>query len=90
MNPEITVAEAKADRNAERREEILDAATKLFAEHGYADTDTQQLADKLGVGKGTLVKRLIAEHPELEFALSISATTRAPRPGEEDGVHYRF
>ncbi|HEY5315833.1 MAG TPA: TetR/AcrR family transcriptional regulator [Pirellulales bacterium] len=46
----------KTDRCAERREEILDAATKLFAEHGYADTDTQQLADKLGVGKGTLYR----------------------------------
>lgn len=48
------------------------------------------LSGPSGVGKGTLVKRLIAEHPELDVALSISATTRAPRPGEEDGVHYRF
>jgi AcrR family transcriptional regulator len=44
------------DAKTERREEILDAATKLFAAHGYADTDTQQLADKLGVGKGTLYR----------------------------------
>jgi AcrR family transcriptional regulator len=56
LNPQTTVTEAKTDRCAERREEILDAATKLFAEHGYADTDTQQLADKLGVGKGTLYR----------------------------------
>ena len=56
MNPESTVSGVKTDRCAERREEILDAATKLFAEHGYADTDTQQLADKLGVGKGTLYR----------------------------------
>jgi AcrR family transcriptional regulator len=41
---------------ASRQEEILDAAVKLFAEHGYADTDTQLLADKLGVGKGTLYR----------------------------------
>jgi AcrR family transcriptional regulator len=41
---------------ATRQEEILDAAAKLFAEHGYADTDTQLLADKLGVGKGTLYR----------------------------------
>jgi AcrR family transcriptional regulator len=39
-----------------RREQILDAAAKLFAEHGYADTDTQLLADKLGVGKGTVYR----------------------------------
>ena len=36
--------------------EILDAAVKLFAEHGYSDTDTQVLADDLGVGKGTLYR----------------------------------
>src|SRR3954447_835730 len=41
---------------ASRQEEILEAAAKLFAEHGYADTDTQLLADKLHVGKGTLYR----------------------------------
>jgi len=41
---------------ASRQEEILEAAAKLFAEHGYADTDTQLLADELGVGKGTLYR----------------------------------
>lgn len=41
-----------------------------------------------GVGKGTLVGRLLERHPEIW--LSISATTRAPRDGEVDGVHYRF
>jgi AcrR family transcriptional regulator len=39
-----------------RCEEILDAAAKLFAKYGYADTDTQRLADELGVGKGTLYR----------------------------------
>jgi AcrR family transcriptional regulator len=39
-----------------RQEEILEAAAKLFAEHGYAGTDTQLLADELGVGKGTLYR----------------------------------
>jgi guanylate kinase len=41
-----------------------------------------------GVGKGTLIRTLREQVPEL--ALSVSATTRAPRPGEEDGVDYRF
>jgi len=41
-----------------------------------------------GAGKSTLVGRLRAEFPG--FAYSISCTTRAPRPGEEDGVHYHF
>lgn len=41
-----------------------------------------------GVGKGTVVARLLASDPTLYF--SVSATTRAPRAGEEDGVHYHF
>jgi guanylate kinase len=41
-----------------------------------------------GVGKGTLIKELLARCPNLE--LSISATTRQPRTGEEDGVDYHF
>jgi guanylate kinase len=41
-----------------------------------------------GVGKGTLIRGLLARVPELE--LSVSATTRAPRPGERDGVDYHF
>jgi AcrR family transcriptional regulator len=39
-----------------RREEILDAAARLFAQRGYSETDTQVLIDKLGVGKGTLYR----------------------------------
>jgi guanylate kinase len=41
-----------------------------------------------GVGKGTLIRGLRERIPELE--LSVSATTRRPRPGEEDGVDYHF
>ncbi len=41
-----------------------------------------------GVGKGTLARKLLDRVPGLE--LSVSATTRAPRPGEIDGVHYHF
>jgi guanylate kinase len=41
-----------------------------------------------GVGKGTLIRGLMERVPRLE--LSVSATTRAPRPGERDGVDYHF
>jgi guanylate kinase len=41
-----------------------------------------------GVGKGTLIRTLLERVPALELA--VSATTRDPRPGEEDGVHYHF
>jgi guanylate kinase len=41
-----------------------------------------------GVGKGTLIRGLLERVPQLE--LSVSATTREPRPGERDGVDYHF
>lgn len=42
-----------------------------------------------GVGKGTILEPILAKYGD-EITLSISATTRAPRPGEIDGVHYHF
>ena len=41
-----------------------------------------------GAGKSTITRALLATEPAL--SLSISATTRLPRPGEKDGVHYHF
>jgi guanylate kinase len=41
-----------------------------------------------GVGKGTVIRKLLERAPHL--AHSISVTTRAPRPGEQDGVEYYF
>lgn len=41
-----------------------------------------------GVGKGTLLQTILKRHPDLY--VSISATTRSPRPGEVDGQHYHF
>ncbi len=40
------------------------------------------------VGKGTVVSELARRHPEIY--VSVSATTRPPRPGEIDGTHYHF
>lgn len=41
-----------------------------------------------GAGKTEIVKKLIAQHPDVK--LSVSCTTRAPRPGEVNGVNYHF
>jgi guanylate kinase len=41
------------------------------------------------VGKGTVGRRLLEKNPHA-LAKAVTATTRAPRPGEFDGVHYRF
>ena len=46
------------------------------------------LSGPSGVGKSTVVRELRARHPDIW--VSVSATTRFPRPGEVDGVHYRF
>lgn len=39
-----------------RREQILDKATRVFAEHGYPNTDVQDIADPLGISKGTVYR----------------------------------
>jgi guanylate kinase len=46
------------------------------------------LSGPSGVGKSTVVRQLRAHHREIW--LSVSVTTRFPRPGEVDGVHYQF
>lgn len=46
------------------------------------------LAGPAGVGKGSLVKSILAQSND--YLLSVSATTRSPRAGEVDGVHYNF
>ena len=46
------------------------------------------LSGPSGTGKGTVCDLLRQKHPEISY--SISATTRQPRPGEQDGVNYYF
>lgn len=46
------------------------------------------LSGPAGTGKGTVVKSILEKNDKVR--LSVSATTRAPRPGEVDGVHYSF
>lgn len=46
------------------------------------------LSGPSGVGKGTLLKQLLKRRPDLQ--VSVSVTTRSPRPGEIDGQHYNF
>jgi guanylate kinase len=51
-------------------------------------TDVLVITGPSGVGKGTLIRLLLDRFPQMK--LSVSATTREPRPGEEDGVDYHF
>ena len=59
------------EANLARQEEILETATELFAEHGFSDAITQALADRLGVGKGTIYR-----HFPSKRALFLAAADR--------------
>ena len=60
-----------------------------LAQSAPADQRPVVICGPSGVGKGTLLTRLMAEHPD-SFGFSVSHTTRQPRAGEVDGVHYHF
>jgi guanylate kinase len=55
---------------------------------GHRRTRLAVLAGPTAVGKGTVAAAVRERHPDVW--ISVSATTRAPRPGEIDGVHYWF
>jgi len=56
--------------------------------HEHAGPRVVVLAGPTAVGKGTVVSRIMQDFPDVH--MSVSATTRAPRPGEVDGVNYFF
>jgi AcrR family transcriptional regulator len=64
--------------NLARCEEILETATELFAEQGFSDAVTQALADRLGVGKGTIYR-----HFPSKRALFLAAADRVMRKMQE-------
>jgi guanylate kinase len=60
----------------------------VTAERAAARPRLTVVSGPTAVGKGTVVAALAKSHPEI--FVSVSATTRPPRPGEVDGVHYLF
>ncbi len=68
-----------------QRERLRDYLT---ARQGPEPSRLVVLAGPTAVGKGTVSAYIRDHHPEV--TLSVSATTRAPRPGEIEGVHYYF
>ena len=60
----------------------------LLSRQGAEPSRLVVLAGPTAVGKGTVSAYIREHHPEVQ--LSVSATTRKPRPGEIDGVHYYF
>ncbi|KAJ3674838.1 hypothetical protein LUZ60_005454 [Juncus effusus] len=96
----------KGDSNANDFAYFLEVDTKFIRERKnlFGETETLIAWSKIsfiktlnpivisgpsGVGKGTLISKLMTEFPA-KFGFSVSHTTRGPREGERNGVHYHF
>src|SRR5262245_34880838 len=66
-----------------------EASRPALARQGMAPGPLVILSGPTASGKSTVIQRLLADQT-LPLRLSVSATTRSPRPNEQDGVHYHF
>ncbi|MFC6355452.1 guanylate kinase [Luethyella okanaganae] len=71
-----------------QRHRLREYLADRIASRGGRQSRLVVLAGPTAVGKGTVAAHIRTHHPDV--ALSVSATTRAPRPGEVDGVSYYF
>lgn len=71
-----------------QREDLTEFLVSWEAAHGSSAGSLIVLAGPTAVGKGTVAAHIRRHHPNVH--LSVSATTRAPRPGEVHGEHYFF
>ncbi|WP_394552216.1 guanylate kinase [Agromyces sp. MMS24-JH15] len=71
-----------------QRRRLRQYTAEWVAAHGGTGDRLVVLAGPTAVGKGTVAAHIRANHPDIR--LSVSATTRAPRPGEVEGQHYYF
>jgi guanylate kinase len=71
-----------------QRRRLRDFVAQWVADHGGTGDRLVVLAGPTAVGKGTVASYIRRHHPDVR--LSVSATTRPPRPGEVEGEHYFF
>ncbi len=71
-----------------QRRRLREFVADWVADHGGTGNRLVVLAGPTAVGKGTVASYIRRHHPEVR--LSVSATTRPPRPGEVEGEHYHF
>mmetsp|Transcript_9553 Transcript_9553/g.14378 ORF Transcript_9553/g.14378 Transcript_9553/m.14378 type:complete len:296 (-) Transcript_9553:102-989(-) len=98
-HPELSVIidEFVADVLQKKPHDIVKFGEKFFSKRARKSQKINDLsglpplviAGPSGVGKGTIISKLVASYPAL-FGFSVSHTTRAPRAGEVDGVQYNF
>jgi len=88
-NLEISPSKRLGGLGKHQRDRLRDfLAARPTARRGAPDSRLVVLAGPTAVGKGTVAGYIREHHPEVH--LSVSATTRAPRPGEVEGVSYFF
>lgn len=85
INPRATLGGLRVRQRASLRREVVTLYRRYFS---ALRGQLVVLVGPSGVGKGTIVSWITEHHPQ--FVLSVSATTRSPRPGEIEGVHYFF
>lgn len=96
LKPDFFTLYSSSKKAPPRGSNQLDTPSEGFAPFGttMAPIDVSEarpivFSGPSGTGKSTLLKKLFSAHPDL-FGFSVSHTTRKPRAGEEDGVHYHF
>jgi len=85
INPRATLGGLRVRQRAALRVRVAQMHRRYFS---HLRGQLVVLVGPTAVGKGTIVAWIVKHHPE--FVLSVSATTRGPRPGEREGEHYYF
>jgi len=85
INPKATLGGLRIRQRSALRTQVIELQRKYLPHHRGV---LLVLVGPTAVGKGTIVSWITAKFPN--FVVSVSATTRPPRPSERDGVHYYF
>lgn len=85
INPRATLGGLRVRQRAALRSTVQRLHRHYF---GHMRGRLVVLVGPSGVGKGTIVQRIVSQYED--FSVSVSATTRPPRPGEREGEHYFF
>jgi guanylate kinase len=85
INPRATLGGLRVRQRNQLRRQVVDLYRRYFP---HRRGKLVVVVGPTAVGKGTIVSWITTKDPL--FVVSVSATTRQPRPGERDGVHYHF
>lgn len=85
INPRATLGGLRVRQRTRLRGRVVELYRRYFS---WKRGQLVVLVGPTAVGKGTIVAWITEKYPE--FVASVSATTRPPRPGEREGVHYFF